>query len=745
MIRPTTRCAGIGNAATWLLAGAGIGIGMFAFSVSAAQIDIPGPAGSVAFGTTVTVLPNGNIVVTDPLAGPGAVHLYSPGGALISTLTGTAASDQIGSGGIVQLTNGNFVVVSPVWRNGAALNAGAVTWVNGVTGLAGNVSTANSLVGGGQDDRVGTIGTSGASGVVALNNGNYVVASSNWSSGATTGAGAVTWANGTIGRTGEVSPFNSLTGSTRNDFVGVDGVTALTNGHYVVRSSLWSNGATTGAGAVTWGNGNMGVAGEVSSANSLVGTAFNDLVGSAAIGVLNSGNYVVVSPSWSNGLVPDTGAVTWANGATGRVGVVAAGNSLIGSTESDRVGFPGVTELTNGNYVVRSSEWDSATGTNVGAVTWGSGSGGLAGVVGASNSLVGTVSEDRVGDTLFVNNRSRPGVTALGNGNYVVVSSLWDNGATLNVGAVTWASGVTGSAGAVSSLNSLIGTTAGDKVGSAGARALANDNFVVLSPLWTNGASMGAGAATWALGNAQILGEVAATNSLIGTASNDGIGSHGLAALTNGNYVVLSPFWNNGSSTDVGAATWANGGASTPAIVGAANSLIGSSSNDFVGFTQVAILANGNYVVSSPNWDNAGLVDVGAVTLANGGTGRFGAVSSSNSLIGSTAGDAIGNDGIATVGTLALSDGNYAVVSEFWDNAALVDAGAVTLARGDVGVIGTIQSTNSVLGTAANGGDDLVLGYDAPRGQLIVGRPDSNLVSLFTLGSAEVIFANGFE
>ena len=41
---------------------------VFAASILAStQTDIVGPAGSEMFGTTVTVLPNGNFVVTDPL------------------------------------------------------------------------------------------------------------------------------------------------------------------------------------------------------------------------------------------------------------------------------------------------------------------------------------------------------------------------------------------------------------------------------------------------------------------------------------------------------------------------------------------------------------------------------------------------------------------------------------------------------------------------------------------------------
>ncbi len=57
--------------------------------------------------------------------------------------------------------------------------------------------------------------------------------------------------------------------------MGIGGITALTNGNYVVDSSLWNNGT----GAVTFGNGMTGVMGTISSANSLVGSAANDDVG----------------------------------------------------------------------------------------------------------------------------------------------------------------------------------------------------------------------------------------------------------------------------------------------------------------------------------------------------------------------------------------------------------------------------------------------------------------------------------
>ncbi len=141
------------------------------------------------------------------------------------------------------LSDGNYVVDSPNWSNGAAASAGAVTWGSGTAGVSGPVSAANSLVGSTANDQVGG-GTDG--GVTALSNGNYVVSSPAWNNGAATSAGAVTWGSGTAGVSGPVSATNSLVGSTTNDQVGggpTNGVTALSNGNYVVSSPDWTNGA----------------------------------------------------------------------------------------------------------------------------------------------------------------------------------------------------------------------------------------------------------------------------------------------------------------------------------------------------------------------------------------------------------------------------------------------------------------------------------------------------------------------
>lgn len=762
---------------------------------AATQVEIQGPPGSVDFGRGVTVLPNGNFLVTDPgfsLSSPavthvGAVYLFNPEGLLISSLRGNAFNDFVGGGTVTILANGNFVVTSPSWHSGVgavtwgsattgfigggnvevsganslvgsstahsvgisgvvaltngnyvvrsrlwdntsptAIDAGAVTWGNGTTGVTGGVSSANSLVGTSPYDFVG------GSGVVALTNGNYVVLSPNWDntpSGAMD-AGAITWGNGSTGIKGFVSASNSLVGSLTGDQIGNKGVTALTNGNFVVCSSLWDNPNTAAAntGAVTWGNGTTGISGFVSEENSLVGTSPDDAVGIIPVTALSNGNYVVNSFAWDNPetAATDAGAATWGSGVTGIRGPVSADNSLIGMSPGDNVGS--ITALTNGHYVVHSLSWDNTAPAvlNAGAVTWGNGLSGIRGPVSAVNSLIGATDNDKVGAA----------VTALTNGNYVVTSSVWNNTATAaaNAGAVTWSSGTKGITGTVSVANSLVGTLPNENVGNPGVTALSNGNYVVSSQFWKNTAhaAANAGAVTWGNGSTGIKGPVTATNSLVGTTPNDFVGGFGVTALTNGHYVVRNVFWNNPTppATSAGAITWGNGLTGIKGPVTEANSLVGTSTNDQLGVDGVIPLSNGNYVIVSPIWDNPApaTINAGAVTWGTGVGGLTGTISASNSLVGTTFEDRVGNSGL-----LVMPNGNYIVQSSSWNNTAVpaVSAGAVSLGNGSTGTAGHVSSVNSVLGTVPNSGGSLSAGYNSARSQLIVGRRTSNMVTRF--------------
>jgi len=79
-----------------------------------------------------------------------------------------------------------------------------------------------------------------------------------------------------------------------------------------------------------------------------------------------------------------------------------------------------------------------------------------------------------------------------------------------------------------------------------------------------------------------------------------------------------------------------------------------------------------------------------------------------------------------------LTNGNYVVISENWDNGVTIDAGAITLGEGITGTtVGAITAANSVRGTVANGGPNLAFAYDTVSQHLVVGRPDSNLATVF--------------
>jgi hypothetical protein len=159
--------------------------------------------------------------------------------------------------------------------------------------------------------------------------------------------------------------------------------------------------------------------------------------------------------------------------------------------------------------------------------------------------------------------------------------------------------------------------------------------------------------------------------------------------------------------------------------VSAANSLVGSTTGDLVGERGAAPLSNGNYVVSSPNWDYEAISEAGAATWGSGTTGMTGPVSDANSLVGSAPGDYVGD------WVNALSDGNYVVHSPQWDNGSATDAGAVTWGRGVTGIAGPITAENSVRGTTAGGGISMVWVYDYVNDQLVVGRPADNIVTIF--------------
>ncbi|SNT23981.1 filamentous hemagglutinin family N-terminal domain-containing protein, partial [Noviherbaspirillum humi] len=625
-----------------------------------------GDASAVAGKAGVLLLDPKNIVIDSSGSGIAAFDLLDP-----NPQTGGAFGIRSLNNQPVVLSNDNVVIAKPN-DSFIATNAGAVYVFNGTSGAL--ISTLN---GSQASDQVGT------GGIKALSNGNFVVRSFNWANGTATKAGAATWASGATGISGLVSSSNSLVGTAANDLVGNKSITALSNGNYVVASTSWANGAAASAGAATWGNGTSGTYGAVSSINSLVGSQTNDQVGNGGVVALSNGNYVVSSSNWANGTATKAGAATWANGTTGITGLISGTNSVIGTQANDNVGST-ITSLSNDNYVISSYNWANGTVTTAGAVTWGNGTTGAKGFITNTNSLVGTQAGDKVGLN----------VTALTNGNFVVGSNFWKNGTATNAGAVTWASGSVSITGNISSTNSLVGTQAGDRVGVL-INPLDSGSYVVGSYYWANGTASAAGAATWANGTSPLSGVISSTNSLVGTQSSSGVGSN-FILLSNGNYLVNSPNWQNGTATFAGAITWGSGSTGITGVVSSTNSIVGTQANDKIGYGSVIPLTNGNYVIRSYFWNNGTATQAGAATWGNGSIGTSGTISSTNSLVGAQANDQVGHN------IYALANGNYVVMSDFWSNGTATSVGAVTWGNGNAGMSGIISSTNSLLGSQAN-------------------------------------------
>ena len=634
--------------------------------------------GTAAFGNPTTGI-SGVASASNSLTDFVAPVFPGPGGLLSPCLQVPAACGFVGSQSFTALTNGNVVVSSALGASFFNLSGGAVVATN-------NITNANTLLGAGS--------------VTPLTNGNYVVDTP----GALGNLGAVTFGSGTTGVVGAISTANSLIGAAANDLAG-SSIDALGSGNYLVLAPSFGGGI----GAATLGNGTSGTTGPMSVANSLVGTAVGDSIGSHGAVEAANGNLVLLSPAFAGG----AGAATVIAAGSGTHGVVSASNSIVGANAGDGIGNNAVA-LSNNNFVVLSG----AFGGLKGAVTFMTV--GTAGVVSAANSLVGGAAGDAIGSL---------GVTALTNGNYVVKSPDFSG----MRGAVTLGNGVSGTSGVVSAANSLVGSIAGDLVGADGnlntnptgaVVALANGNYVVATPTW----NAGAGAITFGNGVTGVTGPITASNSLIGTAGS-ALGAPvaiatGMTALMNqtnpvptppgtpvatlrtpvfalatGNYVVQSP----------NAVTFGNGTTGTVGSISPVNSLMGTG----VGQGGVFTLPSGNYLVSSPFFGN----NQGAVTFGNGTIGTVGSITTANSLIGNP-GDVLGFSVLSVpltgfAGNPTLTSATVYQTLFAQGKLSVPGVGPTAADLTQFGITGPLSIPNSALGAIALLGD----------GNAVIGSP----------------------
>jgi hypothetical protein len=573
-----------------------------------------------------------------------------------NSLVGAGTSDRVGSGGFSYLDGQHYALISTDWNG----QRGAVTWVDSAAPPVGPVSSGNSFVGANALDRIGD------SGVDNLGSGKTAIFSRNWSGG----TGAVTWLDTASGGAGVVDATNSLVGSTAGDLVGGFSAYDFVGSKVAIFSPGWTNGqaGAAAAGAITWVDPASGLVGAVSPANSLVGGSTNDRVGNTGVDYIDGTHYLVRTTAWSG----SAGAVTWIDSGAPAVGVVDAMNSLVGGTAGDQVGSS-VQNLFNGKTLVRSPGWSA----NRGAVTWFDNLSGTFGVVDATNSLVGsTPGTPATGDRIGANSHQDLG-------NLIALRAPnWNNGAATLAGAVTFADKFSGVTGVVSAANSLVGSTANDRVGNSSLSSLGNGNYYLATSTW-NGS---AGAVTFVDPTAAPLtGSIGAGNSLVGGSAGDRVGGGGVQNLFNGKALVFSPNWNGG----MGAVTWFDTTAGTSGTAGAGNSLVGSTAGDAVGSS--GRLTVGSFVgIRSPDWDNGAIADAGAITWADAFGGIAGVVSSANSLVGAAANDRVGSGGADFV-----ASGVSAVRTTGWG----ANAGAVTWINHAAPATGLVSALNSLVGS----------------------------------------------
>ncbi len=536
--------------------------------VSIFELTDPTPGAGDQFGQLVVILANGNIAVSDPYdssiaANNGAVHLYdSVTKTRIASIYGDEAGDQIGFGSITALANGNFVIASPVDTVGGLAAAGSVRLVDGATG----VEVPGSLVAGNNPgDGIGL------GGITALANSSYVIASWFDTVASQPLAGSVQLIDGTTG----IQIGSTITGDNLFDSVGSGGVTALTNGNFVITSPSDDVGLIDN-GSVRLVNGSgADVAGGL-----IAGDNSGDALGPGGVIALTNGNYVIGSPSDNAG----NGSVRLVDGATG---AEIPGGLIVGDNAGDSLGF--VTALANGNYVI------SAPADDVGAVDTGSVRlvNGVTGVEIPGGLITGDTVNDQLGfgDTI-----------ALANNNFVVASIFDDEGFTDN-GSVRLASGTSGL-----QINMIAGENPGDQLGLSvnGITALANNNFVIASQLddaglTDNGTVRLVDGTT---GNPVVGGTIA------GAAADDQLGSDGVFALVSNNYVVVSSL-DDEAGLDLGTVRLVDG--STGTQIGA--SITGSSANDLNLATVTGSPAGDYYILSMSFADKDALTDSGLVRL----------------------------------------------------------------------------------------------------------------------------------
>ena len=593
-------------------------------TVTSAELLDPTIAAGNKFGSLTVILANSNIVVTSPLdssvaSNNGAVHLYNPfTKTVVASFYGDTGNDKLGDSSITALGNNNFVIASPGDDVNSVVDAGSVMLINGATGaqigstIAGDntsdyfgsksitalgnnnfviaspaddvnsVSNAGSvmLMNGATGAQIGSTiagdNTSdylGTSGITALGNNNFVIATRLDDVNSVSNAGSVMLMNGATG----AQIGTTLAGDTASDQLGYNGITALGNNNFVIASYLDNVGGVVDAGSVMLINGATGA--QIGS--TFAGNAANDYLGRSSITALTNNNFVIAS-AYDDAGHTNNGSVMLVSGTSG----AQIGSTLAGNTGGDSLGFSAITALTNNNFVIASELVDVGIAVDTGSVML------VSGATGAQigSTLVGNATNDLLGAS---------GITALTNNNFVIASPFDDVGVS-DAGSVMLVNGATGAL-----IATIVGDTASDQLGYSFITALTNNNFVIASENDNVGGITDAGSVM--LINGATGAQIGST--LAGDTASDKLGFTGVVKLNNNHFVVASRYDNVDSVTDAGSIRQIDTTGSQVKLIA------GTTTDDMITVGISTTSAANFYVVRLLNFDKSSYANSGFATV----------------------------------------------------------------------------------------------------------------------------------
>jgi len=605
----------------------------------------PTPFAGDGFGSSFSVLANGNILVVNQdadVAGftdAGEILLLDSFGTVLGSVGGNATNERLGAFGSFSNADGNRFFRSPDASSGGFAQAGALILFDVATGA--EIGRTGGLSAG-ERFSLGSVQFAGS---------NLLVASTGADVGGFVDAGSVVTINGLTG-----TELGRLNGTSANEFFGSTlrvGFTAANT--FVVQSASADIGGLVDAGRVVMGSTLTG-----QQLGQVVGGAAGDQLG-ATVDYFStpSGTYLIRSAVADVGGLTDNGTAILVNNGNGNeIGRTS------GLASGDNLGSFSPVARASGNYFLQVPNADAGGATDAGSLVLVSGVSGtrIAQLDGTANNEFlgnfGSFDSFSLGfDKLLVTSitHDNPGVVGANEGGIFVLADRDLGGGNILLG-------------------STLGGSADEFLGSNGISLFTASGFVVTSPDADTAGGVDSGSVLMLdrlTGN--LLGRVD------GTSASERLGSNGIITnFVNENYWIPSPDF---GANDAGSVILASG--STGALIGRVD---GNTAGERFGDVYFdGELFNGDLLVlATGHGGGAGiLAQLAASDLGGGSILR-------NSVTGAVAGDLDGAD------VEFLSNGNYVLLAPGTDIGGVVDAGAVTVLNGTTGaVLGTRVEGNS--------------------------------------------------